>query len=289
MGSLGPRTVAGRGREALGVSPRPRPPMRTGGGFLSRSPAPRNESPSGNLCSPVNSSSDPAPGERQGPFRLGRWLLVAGLSAVALLAAWVAVLGPQRAAMEVLLLSSGAQTEYAPGYSGSAFRALQPGATEAEIHAALGLPLEVRQVEPTIEWLYAAAELEQFEADGTNPGISTYSKLTFDARGKLQSAWGMEATGTSSKGMRTTYSMSFGDGQNFLGMTEVDLQALLAAGATQADIEARYGKPAAEYVSKAERWLIYSRSPSSSHYRMRKLALDGSGRLWRKVSDVYWD
>lgn len=214
---------------------------------------------------------------------------MAVISLVALLAAWIAVLGPQRIAMEILLLSTGARTEYAPGYDGSAFRALQQGATEAEIHAALGSPFEVQRVEPTIEWLYAAAELKPFEADGSNPGISTYSRLTFDARGKLLSAWGMEATGTSKKGLRTSYSMSYGDGQNFLRMTEVDLQALLAAGAIQADIEARYGKPAAEYVSKAERWLIYSRSPSSSHYRMRKIALDSNGELWRKVSEVYWD
>lgn len=237
----------------------------------------------------MSSPTDASPREPRGPFRPGRWLLFAGAALVALVASSIAVLGPQRVAMELLLLSSGAKTEYAPGFNGSAFRALRPGATEAEIHAALGLPLEVQKVEPTIEWLYAAAELEPFEADGTNPGISTYSTLTFDARGKLLSAWGMEATGTSSKGMRTTYSMGFGDGQNFLGMTEVELQALLAAGATQSDIEARYGRPAAEYVSKAERWLHYSRSPSSSHYRMRKIALDGTGRLWRKVSDVYWD
>ncbi|MHC4378794.1 MAG: hypothetical protein ACYS26_19505, partial [Planctomycetota bacterium] len=184
---------------------------------------------------------------------------------------------------------SGAKTEYAPGYSGAALRALPPGATEAEIHAALGLPLEVQQVEPSIEWLYATAELEAFEADGTNPGIHTFSTLTFDARGKLVGAWGLKATGASSSGLSTSYSMSFGDGENFLGMTEADLQALLAAGATQADIEARYGRPAAEYASKAERWLLYSRSPSSSHYRMRKIALDSNGELWRKVSEVYWD
>jgi hypothetical protein len=237
----------------------------------------------------LSSPTDASPSESWGPLRLGRWLLISALFLVALVGAWVAVLGPQRAAMEVLLLSSGAKTEYAPGFNEAAFRALRPGVTEAEVHAVLGQPLEVQEVEPTIKWLYAAADLAEFEADGRNPSKSSFSTLTFDARGKLVGAWGLTVTTGNSGNLRSSNSMSFGDGENFLGMSEADLQALLAAGATQADIEARYGKPAAEYVSKAERWLIYSRSPNSSHYRMRKIALDSSGELWRKVSDVYWD
>lgn len=225
--------------------------------------------------------------EPPSPFQLGRWLLLAGTSLVALLAGWVAVLGPKQAAMEVLLISSGAQTEYPAGFSSAAFRALQPGASEAEIHAALGLPFKVQEATPTIEWLYASAELEPFKANGTQPRASTYSTLTFDSRGRLLRSWGMKAQG--SGGLQNTLSRSFGDGENFLGMTEADMQAMLAAGATQADIEARYGTPAAEYNSETARWLIYSRSPSDSHYRVRKIALDRTGQLLRKVSDIYWD
>ena len=80
-----------------------------------------------------------------------------------------------------------------------------------------------------------------------------------------------------------------GDAQNFLGIKNSEIEALKKTGATQAVIEAKYGKPAEFFESTVVRGLIYSRSPSSDNYHQRKIGLDEAGNVAKIVNKRYWD
>ena len=55
------------------------------------------------------------------------------------------------------------------------------------------------------------------------------------------------------------------------------------------DIRKRFGEPQAKYESRVTKWLVYSRSPSSTHYRKRWIGIDQQGRVCEKMSEFYWD
>jgi hypothetical protein len=87
--------------------------------------------------------------------------------------------------------------------------------------------------------------------------------------------------------MPTANTIRIGDGENFLKLKNAEIKGLL--GKTEDAIRTRFGYPVAVYDYRASKVLEYSRSPSSSHYNLRKLGTDQDGNIVHIWRSIYWD
>jgi outer membrane protein assembly factor BamE (lipoprotein component of BamABCDE complex) len=181
------------------------------------------------------------------------------------------------AAIVALMLLGSFDTEYAPRYSERAFRSIRIGATEESVLSRLGPPLASENSEPYIEWIYSSEKQPTFSENGVASG--TYTTVTFDRRGQVKSVSGQRATSENN--------VSIGETQNYFGLTNHEIEIL--KGSSQDQVRQRFGSPAAVHECKASKVLAYSRSPSSSNYRLRKLGLDDQGRVVHIWNCIYWD
>ena len=227
--------------------------------------------------------------EVRGKRSRGSWILlpvVLGLTVLVLVSLWI--VGP-RQLLQRLVVSLSEDTEYSTGFSEEAFRSIQLGEAETHVNSTLGVPLEERVTEPYKEWLYTADANAEFASSGVIQEPVSYTVLSFDEQGYFQGARGQISHGTATSGLTISSSGSFGDGQNFLRLTNAEIAKLQAAKATQADLQVRFGAPRETFTSHVTRWFRYSRSPGSTHYYIRMIGLDASGAVVRKRSEIYWD
>jgi len=170
-------------------------------------------------------------------------------------------------------------TEYAPGYSETAFGSISIGDTRHTVEARLGPPLASVASEPSEDWIYAAPGHRGFREDGGIEG--TFSWFIFGPEGTVKSTFG-----------QTELSRSLGSGSGrwdggYLGGSAESLAA--CEGLTREQLEARFGAPHIRVANTATEWLIYSRSPNGSHYRLREIGIDANGIVVEKKSYAYWD
>ena len=78
-----------------------------------------------------------------------------------------------------------------------------------------------------------------------------------------------------------------GAGEGFLKLTKEQLKQL--EGKSPDEVKAQFGPPAATYEEKASKVLRYSRSPSSSNYRLRVIGLDSQGKVVNIWNQDYID
>ena len=173
-------------------------------------------------------------------------------------------------------------TEYAPGYSESAFREIRIGDSRAEVVSALGPPLKTATAEPWESWLYCDATHPGYYENGGVGG--TFTEFTFDQDGKVTTVFGQqEARSTGILSSTTTAIL----GKGYLPLAPGDDKALV--GVDRARIEKLHGKPRFIQKNEATEFLLYTRSPSSTHYEVRKVGLDATGRVVAKKSYTWWD
>jgi hypothetical protein len=214
---------------------------------------------------------------------------IALLLIVALLL-WVVLRNGPVKTLRGVIVALSEDTAYAPGFSESAFREIAIGATETSVRAALGAPLSEAAVEPYTGWLYAPNPQPEFATTGSLPDSRfSYTCIRFGEGGRFNDAFGQIANGSSTGPFSASGSCAIGDGINTLSLTDADIATLKAERATPEQIEARFGKPRSVFESRVARWLHYSRSPGSTHYRQRFIGIDRDGKVCRKVSEVHWD
>lgn len=182
-------------------------------------------------------------------------------------------------------------TEYAPGYSESAFRQISIGNTETSVKKALGNPLTESYAESYIRWLYAPDPIPEFEEDGEYPDMRySFTTIDFAEDGTFVDAFGQISHGSSSTLLGTSGSGTIlADGGNFLSITNAQIKKLKSEKATSVQIEAKFGKPQAVFESRAVKWLQYSHSPGSKNYRQRLIGIDRDGKVCRKIDAIWWD
>jgi hypothetical protein len=128
-----------------------------------------------------------------------------------------------------------------------------------------------------VEWIYASDDQRRFSSTGEGSG--THTTFQFDADGRVVSVTGA---------LQTSFNtVSFGDGLNYLRLTEARIEEL--KGSSPDDIKQQFGPPVATYEDKSSKILRYSRSPSSTHYHLRLIGLDESGKVVRIWREIYWD
>lgn len=219
--------------------------------------------------------------------RMGRYLFAAAGS-IALVVAAIAWIGPVEFLREVVMLLA-EDTKYAAGFSPRAFDAVAIGDSEASVVAALGAPLREDADEPHCLWLYAPSAHPDFEDSGDLPDARcSFTRIRFGEDGGVDGVWGQMAHG-SQGGIGSQSTVLFGDGFNTLGITNAAIEALKARRATKAQIQEQYGPPRHVFEARAVRWLVYSFSPGSGHYRQRMIGIDREGKVCRKVRRIYWD
>jgi hypothetical protein len=168
-------------------------------------------------------------------------------------------------------------TEYAPGYSERAFQSVRFGDTRDAVVSRLGEPLSVHQTEPFLQWIFSADHQASFAESGIGNG--TYTTFTFDSSGRANNVSGQTAPSANT--------IRIGDGENFLKLKGEDIKAIQRV--TAVEVRTRFGQPAAVYDYRASTVLDYSRSPSSSHYHLRRLGIDRDGKVVHIWRSVYWD
>ena len=168
-------------------------------------------------------------------------------------------------------------TEYAPGYTEKAFRAVRLGDTQEAVLSRLGEPLSSRDTQPFQQWIFSADQQPAFPEIGIGNG--TYTTFTFDASGRVKNISGQTQL--------TANTIRIGDGENFLKLKGESIKHF--HGATMGDIRTRFGEPVAVYDYRASRVLDYSRSPSSSHYHLKRLGTDQDGKVVHIWNSIYWD
>jgi hypothetical protein len=171
------------------------------------------------------------------------------------------------------------KTEYAPGFAESAFKSIVIGDTRRTVEARLGPPLSTATSEPSEDWIYAAPGHPGFEEDGGIKG--TFSLFSFGPNGTVVSTLGQTELSRSMSGFDGRW-----DG-GYLGGSAESLAA--CKGLTREQLEARFGMPLIRVANAATAWLIYSRSPHGSHYRLREIGIDAKGNVVAKRSFTYWD
>ena len=177
----------------------------------------------------------------------------------------------------LLAISFWPDTAYAPGYSEAAFASIEVGATEDAVLAALGQPLASYEVSPSERWLYCPSDHSGYRSDDGLAG--TFTELTFALDGRLERVFGSIQT--------DDQTMQFGDGANHLGLTNAAIEELI--GLDRAAVRARFGEPQYTRVDHTTRVLRYTESPTSTHYFLRKIGIDATGRVARKWSYFYVD
>ncbi len=214
------------------------------------------------------------------------WISLAGTGALA--GAAVLYVSPLAVLRHgVMFLSE--DSEFAPGYSESAFRRVAAGDSEASVRAALGAPLSDFSAEPFIAWLYAPDPQPDFPATGQADPTVSYTVIRFGEDGRFAGGFGQIAHGSSGGLLGAQITLSYGDGVNSLALKNAEIERLKAEKATPEQIEARFGAPIARFESLAARWLQYSRSPGSKNYRLRLIGIDREGRVCSKRRELYWD
>lgn len=168
-------------------------------------------------------------------------------------------------------------TQYAPGYSHRKFDALQLGDSQAHVLTLLGTPFATETTEPFVAWIYS--QDHQTDYAQTGEGMGTYTAFRFDPSNQLVAVTGQRQTSANS--------FVFGDGLNYLQLTESQIQAL--KGLPQREIALRFGPPTAVYESRATQLWRYSRSPSSANYHFRAVGLNAEGRVVKIWREIYWD
>lgn len=190
-----------------------------------------------------------------------------------------------RPAIASLWLTLTEDTEYAPGYTEDAFRAIAPGAPEFDVRVALGDPFEELDVEPYRAWLYADDAEARFDADGSLSRATSFTEFRFDLEGRLTGVAGglHESLGGGE------YRITVGAGVNSLGLDGARIDELVANGAEREDVELLFGQPLDRFEAHEVRWLHYSRSPGSRNHRIRAMGIDAEGAVTRKRAEPYWD
>jgi len=199
-------------------------------------------------------------------FQAGITLLLAAIVGAVVLFAGIAV-----------LVFSSFATEYAPGYSASAFKTMALGDTRESVLSKLGEPLSSNNCQPFTQWIYSADDQPRFSDNGIGEG--THTTVTFGRDECVRSISGQRSTAPNS--------ITVGDGANYLGLKNEDIKKWI--GSTPADIRKAFGTPAAVYHYNAATVLSYSRSPSSSHYYLRSLGIDDEGKVVHIWRSIYWD
>ncbi len=230
-------------------------------------------------------NSDEAKGRRS---RIG-WILwpsIVGISVLVFGLIWAG--GPRPLAQRVVTVLS-EDIGYASGFSEAAFLSVQLGDAEARVISALGAPLEEDVAVAYKNGLYTAEPNPGFASSGEVDGSVTNTVLSFDENGYFLGADGYISLGTNWAGLIVTSSSTYGDGQNFLEVTNAEIAKLRDSSATEADLKARFGAPRETFTSHVTRWFNYSRSPGDTHYYIRMIGLDANGVVSRKRSESYWD
>ncbi len=212
-------------------------------------------------------------------------LLAAVLAFVALVAA---MLRAPLSTRQHLFVSAFGDTEYAPGYSERAFEQLLLGATRADVITALGPPFGEHSVQPVHFVLYADQPADDFAETGSLRGIERYTCLLFDSEGKFESMFAQISLRTG-LGSWTTQLDTDGTGANPLRVDARQIETWKNAGATPAEIQARFGPPTATHRNDTVRWMQYSRSPSDGDYQRRWIGLDRDDRVCFKRAEAYCD
>ena len=168
-------------------------------------------------------------------------------------------------------------TEYAPGYSAAAFDSIALGDTYESVISKLGEPLASHETSPYEVWRYSASQLPE-SADSPS-GCWRHTSITFDETGRVKGISGHTAPRVDT--------IRICNGESCLHLTREDVELL--HGQSRDEIRGRFGAPVVLYEYKASRELVYSRSPSDSHYHIRGLGLDADGKVVHIRSSVYWD
>ncbi|MGY8643801.1 MAG: hypothetical protein ACKVJU_22240 [Verrucomicrobiales bacterium] len=201
----------------------------------------------------------------------------------------VVIVGPKKALGSVYFALS-SDTEFAPEFSEKAFLEIEIGDSESVVLAALGKAIEERDTKAYSKLLFANASASDFEKEGITNGDLDFSVFRFSAEGNLQSGYGQIFGGRSGSGLANVQvTIGMGDGQNFLGIKNTEIESLKKAGATRMEIEAKFGKPSGVFKSKVVRWLVYSKSPSSGNYQRCWIGLDAEGNVAVIKAERYWD
>ncbi len=182
-----------------------------------------------------------------------------------------------------LLVLALTETEYAAGFREGAFVRIEPGQPKADVIRALGAPLSIEASPPTTEWTYADPAHPGFDESGGIKG--TFTWFCFGPDGLVSSVWAQTQQSSSSIGFTTSVAASLGKG--YLGLAPHDREALMHQ--SMDDIQARFGPPARRDSDTATEYLIYSRTPNSSHYKVRRIGIDAYGFVVSKKSFVHWD
>lgn len=170
-------------------------------------------------------------------------------------------------------------TQYAPGYAESAFRKIKIGDDVNRVISLLGQPLSVIEAVPYTEWEYSDRPQHGFAEDGMSALRGSFTILRFDKDGRMIYLGGQLQNEASR--------ITIGDGDNFLKLTNVDFQRLQCK--TSQEVAVTIGSPHATYEYKAVKEMVYSRSPSSANYVMRRIGLDERGNVVHIWSKIYWD
>ncbi|NNE94027.1 MAG: hypothetical protein HKN23_20450 [Verrucomicrobiales bacterium] len=193
----------------------------------------------------------------------------------------LSIIGPQRVLQDLYFLIE-SDTEYASGYSEKAFETIRIGDPEPDVIAALGAPLDKYLLDPYRKLIFSKQEQPDFAQSAEANWQSSYTVFEFK-KGVLESVYGQQFRG---QNPNRSYTM---DLRNSLGLSDTAIEKLKSDKTTEAQIEALYGKPAAIFESTATSRLRYSRSPSSSNYRLRIIDVDAKGRVCRIRQEIYWD
>lgn len=179
------------------------------------------------------------------------------------------------------------ETRYADGYSHENFYSVQVGDDEARVRELLGAPLSDWGTEPRLGWVYSDGRIPAYEERGFLPGRRSFTEFSFGPSGTVRQVFGQIHKAEESGFLSTSNSISFGAGQNYLGLSDERIEEL--KGKTMAEIEALFGKPASTFRSDVVIWLQYSDSPTSTDYRQRLIGLDATGRVAWIRDDNYYD
>ena len=158
-------------------------------------------------------------------------------------------------------------TVFAPGYDEKAFRSIEPGMAEAQVHKLIGKPLRETKSWPQVDWYYGPPTLRVTDDGGM-----------FDTSGFFGTAWGY------------TVARATPDGKiiEVLGGYFPDVPKELV-GADLSEMKKRYGEPIAVRTVRATRYLVYSGSKSSGNFRTRALGVDADGKVAEIIAGYYFD
>ncbi len=182
-----------------------------------------------------------------------------------------------------VLVAAFTDTEYAAGYSEAAFDSIAMGESRAEVLRRLGPPLSTYVATPHTSWLYCGPNHPGFNENGGLSG--TFSLFEFDMTGRVGKTLKQAQTDRSNSLLGASITTTIGTVP--LGGPAGSSDPWV--GKTQAEVQASFGLPDHVRDNLATEVLIYSRSPSSTHYLWRRIGLDASGAVVEKQQFFWWD